>query len=93
MKRDKRRVEGEVWGDARIEDYLNFATYDGTSPDFHCLYRAYTRMNEETFARFVDLFREHDRDVNATNLEGQTLTDILMQHKQATEYLNALVKE
>jgi hypothetical protein len=90
MKRDKKRVEGEVWGEARLEDYLDFPTYDGTDPDFHCLYRAYTRMNEETFARFVELFRERGRNKNATNLDGRSLADILSQHTQAKPYLDAL---
>lgn len=93
MKRDKKRVEGEVWGEARLEDYLTFTTYDGTDPDFHCLYRAYTRMNEETFERFVDLFRERGRNLNATNLQGETLADILRDHTQAQAYREALLKD
>ncbi|WP_028670710.1 PA4642 family protein [Saccharospirillum impatiens] len=93
MKRDKKRVEGEVWGEAHLEDYLNFSTYDGTNPDFHCLYRAYTRMNEETFARFVSLFRERGRNVHATNLEGQSLANILQHHSQAQVYLDILGRD
>ncbi len=90
MKRDKKRVEGEVWSEDRLAEYLDFKTYDGTDPDFHCLYRAYTRMNEETFARFVQLFRERGRNINATNQEGQTLAQILRSHKQSEEYLEVL---
>lgn len=86
MKRDKKRVEGEVWSDEHLAEYLDFKTYDGTDPDFHCLYRAYTRMNEETFARFVALFRSQGRNVNAQNLDGETLADILSKHAQAGEY-------
>jgi len=90
MKRDKKRVEGEVWSEERLAEYLDFKTYDGTDPDFHCLYRAYTRMNEETFARFVALFREKGRNVEAKNLEGETLADILRKHTQASDYLAVL---
>lgn len=90
MKRDKKRVEGETWSEERLADYLGFKTYDGTDPDFHCLYRAYTRMNEETFARFVQLFRDQGRNVQATNLDGQTLADIVAQHAQSEDYLAAL---
>ncbi|GGX43339.1 PA4642 family protein [Saccharospirillum salsuginis] len=90
MKRDKKRVEGEVWSEDRLAEYLDFKTYDGTDPDFHCLYRAYTRMNEETFARFVKLFREKGRNVEAKNLEGETLADILRKHTQASDYLAVL---
>ena len=90
MKRDKKRVEGEVWSEDRLAEYLDFKTYDGTDPDFHCLYRAYTRMNEETFARFVKLFRAQGRNVEAKNLEGETLADILRKHTQASDYLAVL---
>lgn len=90
MKRDKKRVEGETWSEERLADYLNLKTYDGTDPDFHCLYRAYTRMNEETFARFVGIFREQGHNVRATNLQGETLADILKRHAQAEDYLKAL---
>lgn len=90
MKRDKKRVEGETWSEERLSEYLDFKTYDGTDPDFHCLYRAYTRMNEETFARFVQLFKERGRNIHATNLDGQTLADVLENHAQAEEYRAAL---
>ncbi|MCH8531340.1 MAG: PA4642 family protein [Saccharospirillum sp.] len=90
MKRDKQRVEGEAWSDEQLSEYLLFRTYDGTDPDFHCLYRAYTRMNEVTFARFVQLFKEQGRNLHATNNDGQSLSDLLRQHDQAEEYLEAL---
>ena len=90
MKRDQKRVEGETWSEERLAEYLGFKTYDGTDPDFHCLYRAYTRMNEATFARFVQLFRQQGRNVQATNLDGQTLADIVAKHAQAEDYLAAL---
>lgn len=90
MKRDKKRVEGEAWSEERLAEYLEFTTYDGTDPDFHCLYRAYTRMNEETFARFVRLFKERGRNIHATNAQGQTLAEILSRHVQAEDYRAAL---
>lgn len=90
MKRDKKRVEGEAWSEERLAEYLEFRTYDGTDPDFHCLYRAYTRMNEETFARFVQLFRERGRNLQATDLEGNTLADLIARHTQSEDYLKAL---
>lgn len=90
MKRDKKRVEGEAWSDAQLLEYLTFRTYDGTDPDFHCLYRAYTRMNEDSFARFVQLFRDHGRNIHATNNEGENLLDLLRQHDQAEGYREAL---
>lgn len=90
MKQDKKRVEGEVWSEERLSEYLDFKTYDGTDPDFHCLYRAYTRMNEETFAQFVQLFKARGRNVHATNKAGKTLADIIRKHGQSHDYLAAL---
>ncbi|EAR08345.1 PA4642 family protein [Reinekea blandensis] len=91
MKRDKQRVEGEQWSEEKLREYLDFNTYDGTDRDFHCLYRAYTRMNETTFAQFVELFKREGRNLNATNKEGQTLADLIRQHRQSQDYLNSLV--
>lgn len=93
MKRDKQRVEGEAWSDEHLSEYLRFRTYDGTDPDFHCLYRAYTRMNVITFARFVQLFKAQGQNLHATNQEGQSLADILRQHDQAEAYLEALEQD
>lgn len=86
MKRDKQRVEGEQWREEQLREYLDFNTYDGTDRDFHCLYRAYTRMNEDTFAQFVELFKQEGRNVSATNKDGQTLAELLKTHKQSEEY-------
>ncbi|MEJ2074571.1 MAG: PA4642 family protein [Reinekea sp.] len=91
MKADKKRVEGVDWSEEQLRSYLDFNTYDGTDRDFHCLYRAYTRMDEAAFADFVALFTKEGRNLNATNLEGQTLADIIRTHKQGEGYLEALV--
>lgn len=90
MKRDKQRVEGEQWGEDQLRMYLDFNTYDGTDRDFHCIYRAYTRMNETTFTEFIRLFKAEGRNLNATNKSGQTLADLLRHHQQASGYLEAL---
>lgn len=92
MRRDKARVEGEHWGDERFEEYLNFKTYDGTDVDFHCLYRAYTRMNAKTFARFVALFKEQGRNVQATDKDGVTLAELIKTHHLGEDYLAVLAE-
>ncbi len=90
MKRDKKRVEGEQWSEDQLRMYLDFNTYDGSDRDFHCLYRAYTRMNETTFEQFIAIFKAEGRNLNATNLDGLTLAQLISQHAQAEDYLNAL---
>lgn len=90
MKRDKQRVEGEKWSEAQLRSYLDFNTYDGTDPDFHCLYRAYTRMNEFVFEQFISLFKAEGRNINATNAQGLTLAQLAGQHSQSEGYVTAL---
>lgn len=90
MKRDKQRVEGEQWSEEQLRSYLEFNTYDGTDRDFHCLYRAYTRMNERVFAEFVELFKNEGRNVQAVNLDGKTLADLVSTHAESSDYLSVL---
>ena len=90
MKRDKARVEGEQWSEDRLLQYLEFNTYDGTDRDFHCLYRAYTRMDETTFLQFVALFKGAGRNLAATNPDGLTVAALLADHAQSEFYLAAL---
>lgn len=90
MKRDKQRVEGEQWSEDKLREYLDFNTYDGTDRDFHCLYRAYTRMNEATFEQFVNLFKKEGRNLKARNADGKTLADLVSQHRQSEDYLKVL---
>ncbi|ATX78131.1 PA4642 family protein [Reinekea forsetii] len=91
MKRDKKRIEGEPWSAEQLQLYLDFNTYDGTDRDFHCLYRAYTRMDETAFLQFVALFKSEGRNLAATNPDGHTLAALLANHAQSEFYLGALV--
>jgi len=90
MKRDKKRVEDEQWSEDQLRVYLDFNTYDGTDRDFHCLYRAYTRMNEAPFEQFIALFKAEGRDINAKNSDGITLAEVIRPHAQSGDYLTAL---
>ncbi|TCS40360.1 PA4642 family protein [Reinekea marinisedimentorum] len=90
MKKDKSRVEDVQWGDEQLREYLNFNTYDGTDRDFHCLYRAYTRMDAAAFEAFVELFKSENRNIHATNLEGKTLAQIVATHAKGGDYLAVL---
>lgn len=90
MKKDKLRIEDENWNETHIKSYLDVQSFDGTDSDFHCLYRAYTRMNADVFLTFVKLFKAEGRNVHATNKAGQSLADIIAEHKQSQQYLSAL---
>ncbi len=90
MKADKKRVEGVQWSEEQLRTYLDFNTYDGTDRDFHCLYRAYTRMDEGAFAQFVKLFTDEGRNLQAQNKDGLTLAQLLGDHSQSEGYLEVL---
>ncbi len=91
MKKDKSRVEDEQWNEDQLDEYLNFNTFDGTDRDFHCLYRAYTRMNAEVFHELVKLFKQQQRNIHATNLQGKTLLELINTHAKGQPYAQALI--
>lgn len=90
MKRDKQRVEGEQWQEEQLRSYLDFNTYDGSDRDFHCLYRAYTRMNADVFEQFVELFKAEGRNLDAQNKDGVTLKTLIQGHAKSGDYLAVL---
>lgn len=90
MKKDKQRIEDENWNEEHILSYLNVKSYDGTDPDFFCLYRAYTRMSADVFAIFVELFKESGRNIHAVNKTGQSMADVIAEHKKGKDYIVAL---
>jgi len=49
-------------------------------------------MIEENFATFVQFFQAAGRNINATNPQGQTILDVVRQHRHGDEYIDALIK-
>lgn len=88
--KDKKRKEGEPMPEAQMRGLLGYQPEAGENADFHVLMRAYRGMNEEDFARFMTLFREAGRDVNATDSHGRTVRDIIADHRHAGPYLEAM---
>lgn len=92
LKKDKKKVLGEHFSDERIKSFLDFLPPAGTDPDFHVLEKAYRGMIAENFVTFIQFFVESGRNINATNPEGQTILDIVRQHRHGDEYIDALIK-
>lgn len=90
LKKDKQKVLGESFDDARIKTFLNVEPYGNVHPDYVALERAYRSMIAENFATFVGFFVAAGRDLNARNAEGQTLLEVIRQHRHAGEYIEAL---
>lgn len=81
LKKDKQKVLGEVFDDARLRTFLDHQPQGNTNADFHVLEKAYRGMHAENFATFVTFFLEAGRNINATNDSGQTLLQIVRTHR------------
>lgn len=92
LKKDKQKVLGEVFDDARLKTFLDHQPYGSMNPDFHVLEKAYRGMHAENFATFIQFFLEAGRDINATNDAGQTLLEIVRSHRLGEEYAEILVQ-
>jgi hypothetical protein len=90
LKKDKKKVLGEVFDDERIKTFLIDTAPEGVDVDFHCLERAYRGMKAENFATFVQFFTEEGRNINATNPEGRTLLSLVKEHQSFPEYAEIL---
>jgi len=90
LKKDKQKVLGEVFDDARIKTFLDLQPYGDLNGDFLVLEKAYRGMKADNFTSFVKFFNEADRDINATNQDGQTILSIAQQHRHSEDYVAAL---
>ncbi len=92
LKKDKQKVLGETFDDARIKTFLDLEAYGETNPDFHVLEKAYRGMKADNFATFVGFFLEQKRDINAVGPEGKTILTIVREHRHGGDYEETLVK-
>lgn len=92
LKKDKEKVIGEVFDDERIKSFLTFLPPEGVDPDYHVLEKAYRGMKEENFDTFVRFFLEEGRDINARNPDGQTLLQVIKNHRTAGDFTAILEK-
>lgn len=86
LKKDKQKVLDEVWTEERIKNFLDLQTVEGIDPDFHCLLRSYQSMKLEDFEKFVGFFKAAGRNLNARNPQGQTVHQIVSQHRHGVAY-------
>jgi hypothetical protein len=91
IKKDKQKILGEVFDDARVKSFLNYLPPEGVNPDFHLLEKAYRSMNIDNFVTFLDFYKQAGHDVNAQNPQGLSLAKIIQQHSNGTPYLSALI--
>ncbi|MBW7471795.1 PA4642 family protein [Marinobacter sp. M216] len=88
---DKPKVIGEEWSDERVKSFLAIEPYDtAKNPDFNALLKAYQAMRAGDFERFIGFFVEAGRDLNAVNENGETILDIISEHRRSVDYARAL---
>jgi len=90
LKKDKQKVLGEVFDDARIKTFLNYEAYGHNNPDYHLLEKAYRGMKADNFSTFLTFFKEAGHDINAHSSEGINFLNTIQSHKQADDYIQAL---
>ena len=91
MRPDKQKVVDEVWDDARIRGFLDKAPLgEGVNADFSALLYAYRSMRPEDFAVFIGLFQKAGRDLNARGESGETLAELIAEHRHAGPFRRLL---
>lgn len=90
LKKDKQKVLGEVFDDARIAGFLIGEAPEGFERDYYLLERAYRSMKAENFETFVQLFKEQNLDLNCPGPDGKTLLARIGEHRQGAEYSDIL---
>ena len=90
LKKDKQKVFGGEWTEDSMRFFLESKSYDGTDVDYINLMKAYQHMTADTFAEFVQFFKEEGHNVSAKNLAGETALAVIASHKAGQLYAAAL---
>jgi hypothetical protein len=90
MRADKIKVIDEVWNDARIDSFLDKQPLGDEPADFSKLLNAYRSMRVDDFSIFLARFEAKGGNRHATNNAGQTLSDIIKNHRQSGAFLTLL---
>ncbi len=90
LRKDKEKVLGEIFDEARIATFLDYPAPAGVNADFHLLEKAYRGMRGENFSTFVKLFIAAGKDINAAGADGKTFLQTVKTHRNGEEYVIAL---
>lgn len=88
--KDKEKVIGEDLDETKVARYLEMQPYGDENADFHVLVKAYRGLPAEAFARFLLLFVQHGRDINATDAKGRTLLQLASENTRHPQYAQIL---
>lgn len=91
LKKDKQKVLGETFDDARIKTFLDIQAPEGVNADFNLLEKAYRGMKADNYGTFLDFFIAAGKDINATNNDGKTMLALCKEHDLlGSEYVELL---
>lgn len=90
LRKDKEKVLGEIFDEARIKTFLDYPAPAGINADYHLLEKAYRGMRGENFVTFVNIFVAAGKELNAVGPEGKTFAQTIKSHRNAEEYVLAL---
>lgn len=91
VRPDKQKVVDEVWNEARIRGFLDKAPLGaGVDPDFSALLFAYRSMRPDDFRIFIDFFTQAGRNLDARGEAGETLAELIAEHRQAGPFRRIL---
>lgn len=86
MAKDKEVVVDEVWTEARVRQFLDIQPAEAVEADFHMLMTAYRQMRVEDFGKFLTMFLEQNRNINARDPKGRTVLSYVREHHHSGEY-------
>lgn len=80
----------EEWSDDRLKTFLELEPPASLPADYNILLKAYRGMTADLFARFLPIYVESGRDINAPLEDGSTFLDLVSQHRKSDDYAEAL---
>ena len=89
-KKDKKVIEDEQRSDDQLRFFLGVQPPVGVDIDFHVLEIAYRSMKPDEFERFIGFFKADGRNVSAENPAGETLVQVLSQHRLGAAYISVM---
>lgn len=90
MAKEKEVVVDEVWTEARIREFLDVKPAEGIDADHHALLKAYQQMRADDFEKYVAMFLEQGRNINAQDPQGRTLLSYTIEHTKSADYADIL---
>ena len=90
MAKDKEVVVDEVWTEARVREFLDVKPVEDVEAEVHMLLKAYQAMRADDFAKFVAMFLEQGRQINARDPQGRTVLSYVREHRKSGDYVQIL---